>query len=186
MTSLKAVYPDLSSFWNPKLNQGRTSKDVQASSTLLYVWKCPKGPDHEVCDPTTKVNRCHNFEPQYLCVTTIHYGCNSHRPDACTVHYNCIVVCALQWAATISDRRARGAGWCPSCAGLKASVTNSLATRCPEVAAQWCAERNKGKLVGPEAILVRLVSGVGFSFARAPPSGLQSSADGAAVLADCH
>jgi hypothetical protein len=46
--SLKEVYPQLARQWHPKLNQGRSAKDIAAASKLVYYWKCGEGPDHEV------------------------------------------------------------------------------------------------------------------------------------------
>jgi hypothetical protein len=44
---LRDVYPELVRTWHPKKNE-KTTKEVSASSSLVYWWKCPKGPDHEV------------------------------------------------------------------------------------------------------------------------------------------
>jgi hypothetical protein len=46
-----------------------------------------------------------------------------------------------EWEAILSNRVSNGNG-CPCCAGKKVSVTNSLATVAPEVAAQWHATKN--------------------------------------------
>lgn len=48
MMSLKEAYPQFARQWHPRLNQGRSAKDVSATSKLIYFWKCRKGPDHEV------------------------------------------------------------------------------------------------------------------------------------------
>jgi len=45
-----------------------------------------------------------------------------------------------QWQAVVASR-VRGCG-CPFCAGQRVSVTNSLATRAPEVAAEWHPTQN--------------------------------------------
>jgi len=47
--SLRKVYPQLVRTWHPKRNL-KSTKDVNASSCLVYWWKCPKGPDHEWSD----------------------------------------------------------------------------------------------------------------------------------------
>jgi hypothetical protein len=46
-----------------------------------------------------------------------------------------------EWHSELSNRVRHGTG-CPCCAGQKLSVTNSLATVAPEVAAQWHATKN--------------------------------------------
>ena len=46
-----------------------------------------------------------------------------------------------EWETTPEKRSRRGDG-CPCCAGQKVSVTNSLATRFPHIAASWDYERN--------------------------------------------
>ena len=46
-----------------------------------------------------------------------------------------------QWAAPIADRAKRNRG-CPSCAGQKVSVTNSLATIASDVAQEWHPSKN--------------------------------------------
>src|SRR5262249_42858568 len=46
-----------------------------------------------------------------------------------------------EWQAQLSSRTGAGSG-CPCCAGQLVSVTNSLATVFPEVAAQWHPTRN--------------------------------------------
>jgi hypothetical protein len=55
-----------------------------------------------------------------------------------------------EWRASPNNRTAGRTG-CPFCAGRKVSVTNSLATRRPDLAKQWHPTRN-GK-VGPERIV---------------------------------
>ena len=47
-----------------------------------------------------------------------------------------------EWEATVANRTT-GRG-CPFCAGKKLSVTNSLASRFPELAAEWHPRKNRG------------------------------------------
>ena len=50
-----------------------------------------------------------------------------------------------EWTATVRNRSSesdRSRGGCPFCIGRKVSVTNSLATKNPEITAQWHPERN--------------------------------------------
>ena len=46
-----------------------------------------------------------------------------------------------EWQATTNSRALRGSG-CPCCAGLKVSVTNSFASLCPALVAQWHPTKN--------------------------------------------
>jgi len=46
-----------------------------------------------------------------------------------------------EWEANLPNRAKRGDG-CPFCRGIRASVTNSLVTRYPELAAQWHPSKN--------------------------------------------
>lgn len=51
------------------------------------------------------------------------------------------------WSAAVCSRTALGAG-CPCCAGQKLSVTNSLASLFPDIAAQFRPELNGGRTAG--------------------------------------
>src|SRR5216683_2044655 len=57
-----------------------------------------------------------------------------------------------EWQATLSNRSNNGSG-CPCCEGLKVSVTNSLATLFPLVAADWHPTKN-GNLT-PDKIVAK-------------------------------
>ena len=46
-----------------------------------------------------------------------------------------------EWVAALVDRTAKGSG-CPCCAGQRLSVTNSLATLHPDIAAEWHPTKN--------------------------------------------
>ncbi|MBT3959964.1 MAG: zinc-ribbon domain-containing protein [Gemmatimonadales bacterium] len=54
-----------------------------------------------------------------------------------------------EWSAPV-NRRVRGHG-CPYCAGQKVSLTNSLATKAPEVAAEWHPTKN-GELTPDQVV----------------------------------
>jgi hypothetical protein len=62
---------------------------------------------------------------------------NSHKK----FWFTCDAGADHEWEATLSSRVSSGTG-CPCCAGRKLSVTNSLATVAPEVAAQWHPTKN--------------------------------------------
>ena len=46
-----------------------------------------------------------------------------------------------EWQVTVGGRTSSGSG-CPCCAGLKVSVTNSISSLLPNVAAQWHPTKN--------------------------------------------
>ena len=100
--------------------------------------------------------------------------CDSRRGDARSVTKACRIVDSLlikscahvgsrakywfkcpagpdhEWSAFVYSRTSGDAS-CPFCAGHKASVTNSLATQFPTVAAQWHSTRNGN--VTPDAVV---------------------------------
>ena len=55
--------------------------------------------------------------------------------------WKCDVADDHEWQTSIATRTIRGLG-CPYCGGRRASVTNSLASLFPEVAAQWHPSKN--------------------------------------------
>ena len=57
------------------------------------------------------------------------------------VWWKCDKAIDHQWPAVIVKRTVKGSG-CPSCVGLKASVTNSLASLYPELAKEWHPDKN--------------------------------------------
>jgi hypothetical protein len=59
------------------------------------------------------------------------------------VWWFCTVAADHVWQATVNNRT-NGSTGCPGCAGRKVSVTNSLATRSPDLAAQLDPDRNGG------------------------------------------
>lgn len=55
--------------------------------------------------------------------------------------------CGHEWQAVVANRTARRSG-CPYCANQKVGYGNDLATRHPELAAQWHPTRNSGANAG--------------------------------------
>jgi len=56
-----------------------------------------------------------------------------------------------EWEASSHTRTGKGTTGCPCCSGNKLSVTNSLATLFPDVAAQWHFQKNDG--VTPDQVV---------------------------------
>ncbi len=163
--SLADRYPLHARFWHPTRNDGVKSENVVAESEKKYWWSCFEAPDHEWHESPAKVIR--RKTPCPFCGGRRVCGSNSlatlflevaaewHptkngelRPDQVRpgsgkrVWWRCDVADDHVWRASPSDRTGRGTG-CPACTGRQASVTNSLATVDPDLAAQWHPTRNK-------------------------------------------
>ena len=70
-----------------------------------------------------------------------------------------------EWEAYLSSRTKNASG-CPFCASRKVSVTNSLATRFPDVAAQWHPTRNGD--ITPDQVVAGSHSKFWFKCAEGP------------------
>src|SRR5947209_3398235 len=66
------------------------------------------------------------------------------------VWWRCLKGPDHEWEAVIAKRTTIGRG-CPCCAGQKISVTNSLASLFPEIAADWHSIKNRD--LTPEMVL---------------------------------
>ncbi|MBS72613.1 MAG: methyltransferase-like protein [Thermoplasmata archaeon] len=165
--SLASINPELATQWHPTKNGDLTPDQIVAGSGKKVWWKCPEGPDHEW--QTTVVSRlagkgcgfCANLR------VSVTNSLASINPELAT-----------QWHPTKNgdltpDQIVAGSGkkvwWkCPKgpdhewfgagghcgfCAGKSVSVTNSLASINPELAAQWHPTKN-GDLT-PDQIAAR-------------------------------
>lgn len=56
-----------------------------------------------------------------------------------------------EWQAVVANRSGKNKTGCPFCAGKKATETNNLATRFPQLLAEWNVEKNK--TIRPEDLL---------------------------------
>jgi len=56
-----------------------------------------------------------------------------------------------EWEAKLSNRTSTNKTGCPCCAGQKVSVTNSLATQFPDIAAEWHPTKN-GELTPDQVV----------------------------------
>ena len=163
--SLQAEFPHIAKQWDRKKNSPLTPADVNSGSHKNVWWKCNKGPDHEW--PTNVKNRtlhksrcpfCSNKRPSVTnslaslfadVATQWDYDKNENLTPADVVagsnkkySWKCNKGPDHQWCATAQSRTYQDAG-CPYCAGQKPSVTNSLASLYPEVAAQWDCDKNE-------------------------------------------
>ena len=162
--SLAKRFPEIASQWHPSKNSYLTPNNVPARSNRRVWWKCPKGPDHEwqatISSRTGQGAGCPCCSGHKVSVTN---SLASLRPDVAQewhptnngdltpggvaaasnrrVWWKCPKGPDHEWNATINNRTSGGRG-CPFCRGLKASVTNSLASLHPDVAAEWHPTKN--------------------------------------------
>jgi len=161
-TTLSQSHPELAAQWHPIKNGSLTPEKVLAGSAKKAWWICPKGPDHEwearVADRTSgsgcpccaglKVSVTNSFAS--LCPALVaqwHPTKNgSITPDQVIAlsgkkyWWKCPKGEDHEWEVRVADRTS-GSG-CPYCAGRLASITNSLASLHPDVAAQWHPTKN--------------------------------------------
>ena len=168
--SLSTQYPDLAAQWHPTKNGDLTPADVVARSGKKFWWKCPEGPDHEW--PASGNSRvrgrgCPACAGRQVSVTN---SLGSLYPDLAAqwhptkngeltpdqvvagsnkkVWWKCPEGPDHEWPAP-GNSRIKGSG-CPACAGRQVSVTNSLGSLYPDLAAQWHPTKN-GELT-PDAV----------------------------------
>jgi hypothetical protein len=182
-----AGYPHLIAEWHPSKNEELTPWDVVPGSNKKLWWKCPKGPDHEwAAEPRFRTRPgkgtgcpcCSGHKVSITnCLATVcpelatqwHPTKNGTlTPRDLTsgsskkVWWICVHGPDHEWQATAASRASSTApAGCPFCADNKVSVTNCLATRAPELAAEWHPTRN-GELT-PEKVHHRSFSRVWWS-----------------------
>ena len=170
--SLAALHPKIAAQWHPSKNGDVTPEHVVAGSCKKYWWKCLEGPDHvwpATPDKRTNGRGCPFCSGRRVSVTnslaTIapkvakqwHPTKNGDlTPEQFVagstkkVWWKCPKGPDHEWSASVRTRSI-GNG-CGFCRGLRISVTNSLATRAPELAMQWHPTKN-GDL-SPEQVVV--------------------------------
>ena len=159
-------YPELVAQWDARRNVGVEPWEITYGSGKRLWWKCPKGPDHEwqatPCHRTVRGAGCPFCQNKRVSVTNClatthpelarqwHPRRNGElKPTDVTagakkrVWWTCPKGPDHEWETAVTDRR--GGNGCPACSGRQVSATNSLATRLPEVAAQWHQRRNGKK-----------------------------------------
>ena len=157
--SLATVAPEIAAQWHPTLNGTTTPNDVVSQSHQKVWWKCPEGPDHEwearpadrvgggsgcpcCCGRQVSVTNslatvapeiAAQWHPTLNGTTTANDVVSQSNQK---VWWKCPAGPDHEWEATPASRVGGGNG-CPCCSGRQVSVTNSLATVAPEIAAQW-------------------------------------------------
>jgi hypothetical protein len=162
--SLGALFPDVAAQWHRTKNGELTSDQIVPGSNRKVWWQCPKGPDHEwltaVYHRAIQGSGCPCCAGQKVSVTNSlaarfpdlagEWHPTKNRPltpdqvvarSDKSVWWQCFKSPDHVWQAKIYNRTQLGSG-CLACAGLKASVTNSLATRFPAIAAEWHPTKN--------------------------------------------
>lgn len=161
-----AGYPRLVAEWHPTRNVDLFPDQVSYGSQRYIWWKCSGGPDHEWrARAAARVvgDGCPFCAGQRVSLT----NCLATRaPEIArqwhptrnrgltpsdvvwssgkTCWWKCVAAPDHEWPARINSRTSGRSG-CPSCAGRRLSVTNSLAALAPSIAAEWHPTRN-GKL----------------------------------------
>ena len=161
--SLAETHPELAKEWHPTKNGNLNPTQLSYGSGKKVWWKCEKGHDHEweatlnsrsrglstcpVCSGRKAVtSNCLETTHPYLAQEWS--GLNSSiTPKEFTQHSTKKVFWECKngddhiWKASIRKRAMENRG-CPYCAGQKVSVTNSLATKYPEIAKLWHPSKN--------------------------------------------
>lgn len=154
-TSLARKYPAVAKQWHPSKNGALTPRDVLPGAARFVWWKCPKGPDHEWRAQVSERVRCTVGCPfcrsERLSVTNSvaalsprlarwwhptkngRFGPADVRlADSRPVWWKCPKGPDHEWRLPPKVQRRQGCGFC---AHRRVSVTNSLATRYPKIAA---------------------------------------------------
>jgi len=162
--SLKALFPEIAREWHRTKNGKVTAADVIAGSHKLAWWQCQWDREHVWrASPNNRTShgsgcpacsgRCPSSTYNLACshpeiAAEWHLVKNRElTPDDVmpgsrqAVWWKCPQGRDHVWKGPVGNRTKSGKG-CPFCAGLRASVTNSLAVLEPEIAGEWHPEKN--------------------------------------------
>ncbi|MBI5480854.1 MAG: zinc-ribbon domain-containing protein [Deltaproteobacteria bacterium] len=163
--SLARLRPDLAAEWHTTRNGGLTPAQVTLGTNLKVWWWCARNPRHLWAAPVKARARdgagcpyCSHrllLPGDSLAARSPRIAAQWHRtrngrlrPDEVRPRsHQPVWWCCPQgrdhvWAAPVCDRTST-LGRCPFCAGLRVSVTNSLASLHPGVAREWHPTRNR-------------------------------------------
>jgi hypothetical protein len=173
--SLATVAPSVASDWHPTKNGSLRPKDQLAAQWVQRWWKCRKGEDHvwrcAVAGRVQVGKGCPFCVGRRVSLSTSLAAVSPETarlwnrarnagltPKDVTAHsrlrvcWKCPRGPDHEWRATVADC-VDATKKCHACVGLQVSVTNSLAARFPDVAAQWHPTKN-GPLT-PELVTTR-------------------------------
>ena len=163
--SLQVLYPEVASEWNPKRNGTLKPSEIRAGSNKKVWWKCPEGEDHEweaiIRSRTYQGSSCPFCSNLKVSVTNSlaktfprlagewHPTKNGNITPADVIAgsnkrywWKCSVAEDHEWEAQPNNRCFSNQN-CPACANQKVSITNSLATLFPSIAAEWHPTKNE-------------------------------------------
>jgi hypothetical protein len=168
-----ADFPEIARSLDRKRSGGIDPRDVPFGSSKPLWWRCLKAPDHcWQAAPATRMagsgcpfcagkrasstNRLSTAAP--LVAAQWHPTKNGTlTPDDVTrgsdrrVWWRCPKGPDHEWEATIGTRTRDPRALCPFCLGRRVSITQCLATRFPEIAAEWHPKKN-GSLTPRDAM----------------------------------
>ena len=153
-----ADFPDVAAQWHPTKNGDVTPEMVMAGSEKKYWWRCKGGHEWEarVGNRTRgngcpycigyKVSNTNSLASHYPYIAAQWHPTKNGdvAPEMVTAFSDkkCWWQCkeGHEWEAVVASRT-RGRG-CSYCSGHKVSNTNSLASRYPDISAQWHPTKN--------------------------------------------
>jgi hypothetical protein len=177
VTNSLANHPESKIYWHPAKNGKITPADIVAGTNKKYWWKCPEGPDHEwKAASSGVVNSWKSGNSGCPCCKGLKWSVTNslliNYPEAAThwhptknkdrklemvisgsdkrYWWKCQEGPDHEWNSNPRSKIMLQTG-CPFCSGKRLSVTNSLATKYPEIAKEWHPTKN-GDLT-PENIL---------------------------------
>jgi len=161
--SLADLFSDMAAQWHPTKNGDMSPSEVNPGTTQRFWWKCSAADDHEW--QVSAVGRTHRSSGCPFCTGRKVTRSNSLAtlfpeiaaewhptkngdltPDEVTsasgkrVWWKCPVADDHEWRTMVANRKFGKD--CPCCANQKISITNSLATLFPEIAAEWHTTKN--------------------------------------------
>ncbi|MBX9720898.1 MAG: zinc-ribbon domain-containing protein, partial [Candidatus Obscuribacterales bacterium] len=162
--SLASLFPETAEEWHPSLNMLKANQ-VTAHSSKKAFWKCKTNNEHvwktsiglrtrgSGCPFCLRVRASNDNNIKVLfpkIAAELHPTKNKGlkaediAPSSGRhIWWKCGKARDHEWQATPANRTGRKSG-CPCCAGKKVSVTNSLASVFPKIAAEWHKIKNGG------------------------------------------
>lgn len=167
LSNLAVLAPELAAQWHPTKNGILVPDNVRPGSKKPVWWQCPKDPRHQwraaVVDRLRKGHGCpycsgrrasesDNLTTQFPTIAAQWHPTrngdlrpNDVRPGSDkNVWWRCDKGPDHEWQTSVSHRTIHGSD-CPFCSGRRLSVTNCLAARRQDLAAEWHPTKN-GKL----------------------------------------
>ena len=170
-TSITALFPDIVAMWDKEENGPETNPDnIAPSSTIAYAWKCQNGhkfkasPKKLIYYMSKNIDLCpycgeRLVSPEENSLAARHpdiaaewcYEKNTGLNDPAKVYFNSLHVywwkCSQGhiYSMTVSGRvqyKVSKKEACPYCDGRKAYWELSLLETYPDIAADWCYEKN--------------------------------------------